>query len=78
MNSIILTMFENRCPLNRFNSLVFRKMKISMPKIDKFSMNIMYYGILQVHPISYAIETCSWLLNILTSCVDIIYTYLLL
>ena len=43
MNSIILTAFENRCPLNSFNFLAFRILKIPMPNIDKFSMNIVYH-----------------------------------
>ena len=67
MNSIIFTPFENRCPINRFNFLDFRIMKITMPKIEQLSMNIMYHCILQVHSISYAIETCSCLATIPTS-----------
>ena len=42
MNSIILLTFENRYPPNSFNFLEFRIMKISMPKINKLNMNIMY------------------------------------
>ena len=67
MNNIILTAVENRCPLNSFNFLAFRIMKIIMPKIDKPNMNIVYYCILQVHSISCVIETCSCLVTVPTS-----------
>ena len=33
MNNIILTAFENGCPLNSFNFPVFEIMKITTPKI---------------------------------------------
>ena len=34
MNNIILTAFENAFPLNSFNFLAFRIMKITIPNID--------------------------------------------
>ena len=43
MSSIILTVFEDRYPLNSFNFLDFKIMKITMPKIDKLGMNIVYH-----------------------------------
>ena len=67
MNSIILTSFENRCPLNSFNFPAFRIMKIIMPKIDRLNMHIVYHWILQVHSISCIIETCSCLATVPTS-----------
>ena len=62
-----LTGFENRCPLNSFNFLALRKMKIIMPKIDRLIMNIVYHWILQVHLISCVKETCSCLVTTPTS-----------
>ena len=67
MNNIILTEFENRCPLNSINFLVFRIKKITMPKIDRLNMNIVYHWILQVHSISHVTETCSCLVTMPTS-----------
>ena len=65
MNSIILTVFQNRCPLNSFNSIAYRIIKIMMPKIDK--LNIVHLWILQVHSISCILETCSCLATTPTS-----------
>ena len=67
MNNIILTAFENKCPLNSFNFLALRIMKITMPKIDRLNMHIVYHWILQVHAISCITETCSCLVTIPTS-----------
>ena len=67
MNNIILTAFENRCPLNSFNFLEFIIMKTTMPKHDKLNMHIVYHWILQVYSISCIIETCSYLVNEPTS-----------
>ena len=38
-----------------------------MPKIDRLNMHIVYHWILQVHSISYVIETCSCLVTMSTS-----------
>ena len=63
MNNIILAAFENRCPLNTFNFLVFIEMKTAMPKIDRLNMHIVYHWILQVDSISCVMETFPvWLL----------------
>ena len=67
MNSIILTVFENRCPLNSFSFLDFRIMKITKPKIDKISMSMVYHCILPVHSIPCTIEACSCLGTMPTS-----------
>ena len=67
MNSIISTVFENRCPQDSFIFLAFRIMKIDMPKIDRLNMYIVYYWILQVHSISCIIEMCSCLATVPTS-----------
>ena len=67
MNSIILNVFDNSCPLKSFKFLNFSTMKITMPKNDKLSMIIVYHCILQVHSISCTIETCSCLATVPTS-----------
>ena len=67
MISIILTVFENRCPLNSVNFLEFRIMKIIMPEIDRLNIHIVYHWILQVHAISCITETCPCLDTVPTS-----------
>ena len=67
MNNIILTAFENRCPLNSFNFLAFRIMKITIPKIERLNMHIVYRWILKVHSILCIIQTCSCLVTASTS-----------
>ena len=67
MNSIILTAFENKCPVNSFNILDSRITTLTKPKIDKHNMSMVYYWILQVYSISCTIETCSCLANVPTS-----------
>ena len=67
INNIILTVFGNKCPLNSFNFLVFRIMKITIPNIDRLNMHIVYHWLLQVHSISSIIETCSCLVTVSTS-----------
>ena len=42
-------------------------MKITMPKIDRLNMHIVYHWILQVHSISCVIDTCSCLVVTPTS-----------
>ena len=63
MNNIILTAFENRCPVNSFYFLVFIIMKTTMPKIYRLNMNIVYHRILQVHSMSCVIEKCFFLVT---------------
>ena len=59
MNSIIFTALENRCPVSSPNFLDFRMTKVTNPKIDKLSIWIVYYCIIQVHSISCTIVTLS-------------------
>ena len=60
-------MFENKHPLNSLNFQVFRIIKITIPKMDRLNMYIVYQWILQVHSISCIIETCSCLATVPTS-----------
>ena len=67
MNNIFLTAFENKCPLNSSSFLVFKIMKITMSKIDRLNIHIVYHWIFQVHSILCVIETCSCLVTMSTS-----------
>ena len=67
MNSMILTAFENKCPLKSLSFLYFRMTKITKTKIDKLRIRMVYHWILQVHSISCAKVTCSCLATTPTS-----------
>ena len=56
---MILTAFENKCPLNNFNFLAFRIMKIPIPN----NVHIVYHWNLQVYSISCITETYSCLVT---------------
>ena len=62
-----LMAFVNKCPLNSFNFLAFRIIKITIPNIDRLNMHIVYHWILQVHSISCIVETCCCLVTLSTS-----------
>ena len=57
----------HKIPLNIFNFLPFRMMKITFPNIDRVNMHIVYHWNLQVHSITCIIETCFCLVTASTS-----------
>ena len=62
MNNIILTAFENKCPLNNFNFLTFKIKNTAIPNNKVINMHILH-----VHSISCKIEICPCLITALMS-----------
>ena len=59
MNNIILTVLENKYPLNNFNFLAFKTRNTTSPNNEIINMHIVYHWISYVHSISCKFEICS-------------------